>query len=89
VKTSNEPAHQRGRGVGRPLIRQGRFGRWLAEHGFNRDDVARRLGVNRRHVDHLAREDRRPSLELAIKIERLTSGEISADYFLGVRPRSR
>jgi DNA-binding XRE family transcriptional regulator len=71
------------------LIRQGRFGRWLAEHGINRDDVARRLGVNRRHVDHLAREDRRPSLELAIKIERLTAGEISAAYFLGVRPNSR
>jgi DNA-binding XRE family transcriptional regulator len=75
------------RSPGRPPIRQGRFGRWLAEHGLNRDDVARRLGVNRRHVDHLAREDRRPSLELAIKIEQLTRGEIPAAYFVGVRPR--
>jgi len=61
----------------------------MTEHGINREDLARQLGVNRRHVDHLAREDRRPSLELAIKIEQLTRGEISAAYFLGVRRHSR
>ena len=89
MKTPDEPAFLRGRGRGRPAIRQGRFGRWLKEHGINREDLAKQLGVNRRHLDHLAREDRRPSLELAIKIERLTDGEISAAYFLQVRPGSR
>jgi hypothetical protein len=78
---------ERNNGPGRPSIRQGRFGRWLLDNRIDRDRVAEVLGINRRHVDHLAREDRRPSLDLAVKIERLTDGAILASDFSRVARR--
>jgi hypothetical protein len=80
---------ERTRGPGRPSIRQGRFGQWLLDNRLDRDRVAAALGINRRHVDHIAREDRRPSLELAVKIERLTGGDILASYFSRIPSRRR
>jgi DNA-binding XRE family transcriptional regulator len=68
-------------GTGRPSIRQGRFGIWLEDNQIDRERLADTLGINRRHIDHIAREDRRPSLGLALKLERLTGGYVGVAYF--------
>jgi len=53
---------------------------------MNRDEAAARLGVTRTHLDRLCRGDRRPGLDLAIRIERLSKGAISAAEW--VRPEA-
>jgi hypothetical protein len=73
--------------AGRPTVRQGLFGQWLLTHEQNRAQVARDLGIDRRYLDHLARDDRRPSLELAVKIEQLTNGLVPVSYFATLAPR--
>ena len=79
----------RANGPGRPSIRQGRFGLWLDEHEIDRAQLAGALGVNRRHIDHIAREDRRPSLALALKLEQLTGGRVGVDYFAQIPARRK
>ena len=74
--------------MGRPLVRQGRLGLWLIASALDREVVAERLGIGRRYLDHIAREDRRPSLAVAAKIEELTGGEIPATYFADCPVRS-
>lgn len=80
--------HERkSRGRGRPRARprgQGRLDRWISAQGLSRAEVAERLGVTRGYVDHLARETRRPSLDLAAAIEEMTSGEVPASYWASV-----
>jgi DNA-binding transcriptional regulator YdaS (Cro superfamily) len=46
--------------------------------GSDRAKVAKRLGIGRTYLDRLCRGERRPSLELAAEIERLSSGEVTA-----------
>ncbi len=70
---------------GRPVARQGRFGEWLLKAGADRYAVAEELEISRRHLDNLAREDRRPSLALAIKIEQLTRGEVTAAFLSSIK----
>jgi transcriptional regulator with XRE-family HTH domain len=55
---------------------------------MTRDDLAERLGVTRPYVDHLCRGGRRPSLELAFKIEKLTRGEVAAASWTAVPAHS-
>ena len=74
---------------GRPSMRQGPFGIWLEENRIDRERLADALGVNRRHIDHIAREDRRPSLELAWKLERLTGGRVNVAYFAQIPCRRK
>jgi DNA-binding XRE family transcriptional regulator len=76
-------------GTGRPSIRQGRFGIWLEDNQIDRERLADALGINRRHIDHIAREDRRPSLELALKLERLTGGYVGVAYFAQIPSHRR
>jgi DNA-binding XRE family transcriptional regulator len=85
----HELKRARGSGPGRPSIRQGLFGVWLDEHRIDRKRLADALGVNRRHIDHIAREDRRPSLDLALKLERLTGGRVGVAYFARIPTRRK
>ena len=81
-------AGQQGR-PGRPPAKGGRLAEWLRKHGHSREEVAKRLSIDRRHLDHIARENRRPSLELAIAIEKLTNGEVSVEYLAKIPPHSK
>ena len=76
-------------GPGRRSIRQGRFGLWLDANEIDREQLAGALGINRRHIDHIAREDRRPSLGLALKLEELTGGRVGVDYFAQIPARRK
>lgn len=53
---------------------------WIKRHDLTRATVAERLGISRKYLDYLCREERRPSLEVASRIERLTEGEVDAAY---------
>jgi transcriptional regulator with XRE-family HTH domain len=68
--------------IGRPRSGNNALGRWIDRHGWTRDRVAARLGVSRRYLDRLCNGDRRPNLELAVRIEDLTGGEVSVRYWL-------
>jgi DNA-binding XRE family transcriptional regulator len=41
--------------------------------------IARELGITRQYMDKLARDDAKPSLELANKIDDKTSGEVAVE----------
>lgn len=76
------------RGRGRPRKTETRFSRWIDAQKVEREVVADRLGVARNYLDKLCREEARPSLELAIAIEKLTGGSVPAGDWLRVLPRS-
>jgi hypothetical protein len=76
------------RGRGRPRKRQTRLSRWIDAQKLERGVVAGRLGIARNYLDKLCREEARPSLELAVAIERLTDGGVPAADWLRVLPRS-
>ena len=78
-----------GRQVGRPPKHEGLLAHWIKRHSLTRAIVASRLGISRKYLDHLCREQRRPSLELASKIERLTDGEINGAYLAKLPKYSR
>jgi hypothetical protein len=76
------------RGRGRPRKTQTRFSRWIDSQKLERGVVAGRLGIARNYLDKLCREEARPSLELAVAIEKLTGGAVPAADWLRVLPRS-
>jgi DNA-binding XRE family transcriptional regulator len=76
------------RSRGRPRNRQTKLSSWIDEKGLTRDVVAARLGIGRTYLDKLCRGASRPSLELALQIERLTSGAVVASEWLSVPPHS-
>lgn len=61
---------------GRPRTGETRLSQWIDESGMTRDDAAEKLGINRTHLDMLCRGARRPGLDLAVAIERLTNGAV-------------
>ena len=75
-------------GRGRPRKRDTPLSRWIDEAGKSREEVAEELDVTRTHLDRLCRGDRRPSLELALAIETLTDGAVSAASWAAVPPHS-
>jgi hypothetical protein len=50
---------------------------------MTRDTVALELGVDRTYVDKLCRGQHKPGLEVALRLEKLTEGEIAASYWVG------
>jgi len=62
---------------------------WLDAVGMTRYDLAERLTIARGHVDKICNGERRPSLELAIEIERITKGAVPAAYWTSVPKHSR
>jgi hypothetical protein len=74
---------------GRPRKRETPLSRWIDQSGKTRDEIAERLVITRIHLDRLCRADRRPSLELAIEIEKLTDGAVPAEIWTRVPAHSR
>ncbi|MCL4755927.1 MAG: helix-turn-helix transcriptional regulator [Myxococcales bacterium] len=66
------------RSRGRPRKRETKLSRWIDAAGTTREAVATKLGVHRTYLDMLCRGARKPSLQLAVEIERLTRGAIPA-----------
>ena len=74
---------------GRPRKKETGLSRWLDSVGMDRYDLADRLGVGRAYIDKVCRGERRPSLELALEIEKLTKGAVSAGAWLAVPAHSK
>lgn len=73
---------------GRPRATETKLSRWIDAEKLTRDDVADRLGIGRTYLDKLCRAKSRPSLELALDIEKLTGGAVPATDWLKVPPHS-
>jgi hypothetical protein len=73
------------RSRGRPRKRETKFSRWIDASGMTRDEVADALDINRTHVDKLCRGAGRPGLALALAIEKLTRGAITAGEWVDAR----
>jgi len=73
---------------GRPRKTETKLSRWIDAQGLLRDKVAVQLGIGRTYLDKLCRGKSRPSLELAVEIEKLTRGAIPASDWLKVAPHS-
>lgn len=55
---------------------------YLSARGISRREFARSLGVDPSTTSRLARGEMVPSLELAVKIEKLTRGRVKAAYWV-------
>jgi transcriptional regulator with XRE-family HTH domain len=80
---------RKSRGPGRPRTSENAFARWIDAKGWTRDKAAARLGVTVATINGLCRNTRRPSLELAFDIERLTDGVVTARSWLKVPPHKK
>lgn len=61
---------------------------FLAKYAIRQRDFADRLNVDQATVSRLARRVMRPSLELAVSIERETNGEVPAASWIAPLPQS-
>jgi DNA-binding XRE family transcriptional regulator len=77
------------RGRPRKLSAQTPLSCWLEEHRIERSAFASKLGITTEYLYRLCRNSRRPSLELALKIESVTNGKISSTYWVKTPPHSR
>lgn len=62
--------------------------KWIDESGMTRREFAEKLDVAETSLNRLCRGERRPSLELAFAIEKLTKGAIPASYWQAVPKHS-
>lgn len=74
---------------GRPRTKETALSRWLDAAGMTRYEFAERLELSRSHADAICRGVRRPSLELAFAIEKLTKGAVPASVWTSVPKHSR
>ncbi len=75
--------------LGRPRKEESALSKWIDRAGLTREEFAAQLGISRPHVDRLCRGVRRPGLDLAMKIEQLTKGVVSAAAWTKIPPHSR
>lgn len=73
---------------GRPRKVESKLSRWIDGESLLRDAVAARLGIQRTYLDKLCRSESRPSLELAVDIEKMTRGAVPAADWLRVPPHT-
>lgn len=59
---------------------------FLVEQKWTHAEAAQRLGVSRSYLTQIIRGQRAPSLALAVKIERLTGGAVTAASLLPAEP---
>jgi hypothetical protein len=64
------------------------LGKWCIAQKLSRIEVAAKLGIPRPSLDRLCRGARRPGLELATRIEKLTRGEVPVAYWTRVPAHS-
>lgn len=62
--------------MGRPILKYGKLGTWVSAQGWNRQQLADKLGISLATASRLCSGLRRPGLELAIQIEKLTRGAV-------------
>ncbi len=67
--------------MSRPAEKRSRLGVWVEERGWTRQQLADKLGIVRGSATRLCSGVRRPSLELALKIEALTEGAVPVGYW--------
>jgi hypothetical protein len=67
--------------IGRPILKYGKLGTWVSAQGWNRQQFADKLGISLASASRLCSGLRRPSLELAIQIEKLTKGAVPVAYW--------
>ena len=77
------------RRVGRPVSRLTLLGRWLRDKGWSRDVLAEKLKISRQTVDRLCRGARRPGLDLALRIEKLTDTAVPVASWSSVPAHSK
>lgn len=70
--------------MGRPVEKRGKLGAWVDEHGWTRQQLADELGITLASAARFCSGDRRPSLEMAVKIEDLTKGAVPVRYWLQI-----
>jgi hypothetical protein len=85
----SEVAIRKRLGPGRPRKSESKLSRWLDAAGMTRYELAERLKIGRGHADRICRGERRPSLELAVEIERLTDGAIPASTWTSIPKHGR
>ncbi len=61
---------------------------WIDRSGMTRREFAEKLDLAETSLNRLCRRERRPSLELAFAIEKLTKGAIPASYWQAVPKHS-
>jgi DNA-binding XRE family transcriptional regulator len=66
------------RGRGRPRVSENALSKWIDGSGMTREQVAKSLGIPKPSLDRICRDERRPNLDLAFQIERVTGGNIPA-----------
>jgi len=71
---------------GRPRKTQNALAEWIDLSEATRKEVAEELGITRTSLDRLCRGARRPSLELAFTIERLSDGLVPVSVWADVPP---
>ena len=76
------------RSRGRPRAKQTKLSEWIDARELTREQVAQRLEIGRTYLDKLCRAQSRPSLELALKIDKMTDGAVPATDWLKVPPHS-
>jgi transcriptional regulator with XRE-family HTH domain len=85
---NNVPVARRAqRPVGRPRKRETKLSRWLDQAGVSREQAAGELGVTRQYLDRVCRGVNRPSLPLAVKIEKFTRGAVPVEEWVTGRPQ--
>lgn len=67
---------------GRPPKLEGKLAQWIEKSTYTREEIAKKLGINRHYLDHLCRGTRGPSLKIARAIQELTEGEVSMEYLV-------
>lgn len=75
------------RGPGKPRRvppGEGKLAKWIDDTGQSRAELAQQLGIGQPHLDALCREDRRPSIGLAVKINELAGDRVPLSYFTTV-----
>lgn len=58
-----------------------KFAIWVDGHKGGTEEVAKLLKISVPHVNKLAREEELPSFELAVEIQRVSTGKIPVTYW--------
>lgn len=74
--------------AGRPRKRPGTDLAKFVDKGGGSKELAKKLGIEQQHVDKLARDEAKPSLELAFDIEKETQGQVPVEHWIDVDPDS-
>lgn len=61
---------------------------YLEKNGLRQSDFAEVVGVGQAMISRLTRKEVKPSLEVAIAIERATNGAVPASYWVDDAPEA-